>query len=163
MTHPCPCGFHGDPHKECICTQVQIQRYRNRLSGPLLDRIDIQVEVPPVRVEDIERAQPGESSLTIRERVNTARRIQTVRFGDNPLIHCNAQMGSRLLKTHCRLDDDSSRLLHRAVDSLGLSARAYHRILKIARTVADLEGADNILSSHIGEAIQYRRMQYEGG
>ena len=161
--NPCPCGFHGDPHKECICSQVQIQRYRNRLSGPLLDRIDIQVEVPPVRVEDIERAEPGENSATIRKRVNGARAIQRRRFSDDPLVHCNAQMGSRLLKTHCCLDDDSSRLLHQAVDSLGLSARAYHRIIKIARTVADLDGVEQITSTHVSEAIQYRRMRYEGG
>jgi magnesium chelatase family protein len=145
------------------CSQVQIQRYRNRLSGPLLDRIDIQVEVPPVRVEDIEWAQPGESPANIRKRVNTARRIQNQRFADNPLIHCNAQMGSRLLKTYCRLDSDSSILLHRAVDNLGLSARAYHRILKIARTVADLENTEKISSTHIAEAIQYLRMQYDAG
>ncbi len=161
--NPCPCGFHGDPHKECICSQVQIQRYRNRLSGPLLDRIDIQVEVPPVRVEDIERAEPGESSAKIRKRVNAARLIQNQRFAQNPLVHCNAQMGSKLIKEHCTLDQDSSHLLHQAMDRLGLSARAYHRILKIARTVADLDGANNILSSHVGEAIQYRRMQYEEG
>ncbi len=159
--NPCPCGFHGDPHKECICSQVQIQRYRNRLSGPLLDRIDIQVEVPPVRVEDIERAEPGESSETIRKRVNAARSTQGRRFADDPLVYCNAQMGSRLLKTHCCLDTASNRLLHRAVDSLGLSARAYHRILKIARTVADLDDNDRIDLTHVGEAIQYRRMQYD--
>ncbi len=161
--NPCPCGFHGDPHKECICSQVQIQRYRNRLSGPLLDRIDIQVEVPPVRVEDIERAEPGESSETIRKRVNGARSIQGRRFADDPLIHCNAQMGSRLLKIHCYLDDGSGRLLHQAVDRLGLSARAYHRIIKIARTIADLEGKEQIASTHVGEAIQYRRMQHGEG
>jgi len=161
--NPCPCGFNGDPHKECICTQVQIQRYRNRLSGPLLDRIDIQVEVPPVRVQDIERAEPGETSAAIRKRVNAARKIQSLRFAGAPDIHCNAQMGSKLIKQSCPIDEHSTRLLHQAVDRLGLSARAYYRIIKIARTVADLEGSGEITSTHIGEAIQYRRMQYGAG
>ncbi len=161
--NPCPCGFHGDPHKECICTQVQIQRYRNRLSGPLLDRIDIQVEVPPVRVQDIERAEPGETSAAIRKRVNAARKIQSLRFAGAPDIHCNAQMSTKLLKKHCSLDKASSRLLHQAIDNLGLSARAYTRILKISRTIADLAGSGQITATHIGEAIQYRRMRYGAG
>jgi len=128
----------------------------------LLDRIDIQVEVPPVRVEDIERAEPGESSETIRKRVNGARRIQSRRFADDQAVHCNAQMGSKLIKRHCQLDEHSTRLLHQAIERLGLSARAYTRILKIARTIADLEVLEQITSPHIAEAIQYRRMQYEG-
>jgi len=139
---------------------VQIQRYRSRLSGPLLDRIDLHVEVPPVRVEDIQRAEPGESSAAVKERVNAARRIQTLRFADNQTIYCNARMGSKLIKEHCPLDEHSTRLLHQAIDRLGLSARAYTRILKIGRTIADLERAEKISSTHIAEAIQYRRMQY---
>ena len=119
--------------------------------------------MPPVRVEDIERAEPGESSKTIRKRVNAARAVQARRFADNKQVHCNAQMGSRQVKRFCQLDDESSRLLHQAVDRLGLSARAYHRILKIARTIGDLEGAQQIAPTHVSEAIQYRRMQYGEG
>jgi magnesium chelatase family protein len=157
--NPCPCGYYGDPRQECVCTQMQIQRYRNRLSGPLLDRIDIQVEVPPVRVQDIERTEPGESSARIRKRVNVARRIQEKRFQKNPTVHCNAQMGASLLRTFCQLDNASTRLLNQAIEAIGLSARAYTRIVKIARTIADLDGAPEITASHVGEAIQYRRMQ----
>ncbi len=142
---------------------MQVQRYRSRLSGPLLDRIDLHVEVPPVRVEDIEQAEPGESSGEIKKRVNAGRRIQNQRFADSPMIHCNAQMGAKLIKEHCPLDQDSSRLLHQAIDRLGLSARAYTRILKIARTIADLDDKKQITSTHISEAIQYRRMQYGEG
>ena len=156
--NPCPCGYYGDPRQECVCSQVQIQRYRNRLSGPLLDRIDIQIEVPPVRVQDIERSEPGESSAVIRERVNQARKIQTQRFQNIPNMYCNAQMGASLLRTHCVLDKASMDLLNKAIDSLGLSARAYSRIVKIARTIADLESSSAISQTHIGEAIQYRRM-----
>ena len=159
--NPCGCGFLGDKVKECNCTPVQVQRYRSRISGPLLDRIDLHVEVPPVRVEDIERADPGESSAVIRKRVNAARRLQTRRFAESPAYYCNAQMGAKMIATYCPLDEQSTRLLHQAVERLGLSARAYSRILKIARTIADLAAAEDISSSHIAEAIQYRRMQYE--
>jgi magnesium chelatase family protein len=161
--NPCNCGFYGDPHRECTCTPVQIQRYRSRLSGPLLDRIDMHVEVPPIRVEDLDQSRQGEPSAAIRQRVNTARRIQSIRFNDEPTMYSNAQMGSKLLEKYCSIDDNSTQLLYQAVDRLGLSARAYTRILKIARTVADLEGTENISSTHIAEAIQYRRMQYDAG
>jgi len=161
--NPCPCGFLGDPRRECTCTPVQVQLYRSRLSGPLLDRIDMHIEVPPVSVEDIDRAQPGESSVAIRERVNAARKIQGRRFAGNKAIFCNAQMGSKLVKECCPLDEPSTRLLRQAIDRLGLSARAYYRIIKIARTIADLEAAQSISSFHIAEAIQYRRMQYDAG
>ena len=161
--NPCPCGFLGDSNRECLCTPVQIQRYQNRISGPLLDRIDIQVEVPPVRVADIERAEQGESSETIRKRVNKARKIQGDRFAKELDVHCNAQMGSRLLKKYCPLDPSSTTLLYQAIDRLGLSARAYSRILKIGRTIADLEGAEKISAPHIAEAIQYRRMRHGNG
>ncbi len=160
--NPCPCGLWGHPTKECTCTAVQIQRYRSRLSGPLLDRIDLHVEVPPVRVEDIDSVEPGESSAVIRDRVNAARRKQVLRFSENPTVFCNAQMGSKLIGKYCPLDEASTRLLHQAIERLGLSARAYHRIIKIARTVADLEGVEQITSSHVAEAIQYRRMQHDG-
>ena len=161
--NPCNCGFYGDPRRECTCTPVQIQRYRSRLSGPLLDRIDMHVEVQPIRVEDLDRTREGERSDEIRKRVNAARRIQSLRFANDPMVHCNAQMGSKLIKNHCPIDEHSTRLLHQAVDRLGLSARAYTRILKIARTIADLESTGNISSTHIAEGIQYRRMQYDAG
>lgn len=161
--NPCPCGHLGDIRKECTCTATQIQRYQSRLSGPLLDRIDLHVEVPPVRVKDLDQAREGESSVQIRKRINVARTVQYKRFGDDKQVHCNAQMGSRLIKIHCPIDGDSTRLLHQAVDRLGLSARAYTRILKIARTIADLEDVEGISSVHIAEAIQYRRMQYVTG
>lgn len=159
--NPCFCGYWGHPTKECTCTPVQVQRYRSRLSGPLLDRIDIQVEVPPVRVKDIDQSREGERSQTIRERVNAARKRQVLRFDGCENIFCNAQMGSKLVGEFCPLDDASTRLLHQAIDRLGLSARAYHRTIKISRTIADLEGENNITSTHIAEAIQYRRMQYD--
>ncbi len=157
--NPCPCGFLGDKVKECSCTPVQIQRYRNRLSGPLLDRIDMHIEVPPVQVQEISSRQAGESSDSIRSRVNHARKLQQKRFSGVSTINCNAQMGSRQLESCCNLDQASSNLLNNAIDRLGLSARAYHRILKIARTVADLGKATDISSSHLAEAIQYRRQQ----
>ena len=161
--NPCPCGFLGDKVKECTCTPVQVQRYRSRLSGPLLDRIDLHVEVPPVQVADLGRARPGESSAEIRKRVNIARRVQQRRFEGNERVHCNAQMGSRLITECCPIDKSSTRLLHQAVARLGLSARAYTRILKIARTIADLERQEDIASRHLAEAIQYRRMQHATG
>ncbi len=159
--NPCPCGYLGDLSKECTCTPVQVQRYRGRLSGPLLDRIDLHVEVPPVRVEDIERTEPGEGSAAIRKRVNAARRIQRRRFEGIEGVYCNARIGARLLRECCPLDSASGRMLRQAVERLGLSARAHSRIIKIARTIADLEGTADIAASHIAEAIQYRRTQYE--
>ena len=116
-----------------------------------------------MRVQDIERAEPGETSAAIRKRVNAARKIQSLRFAEAPDIHCNAQMSTKLLKKHCSLDTASGRLLHQAIDNLGLSARAYTRILKISRTIADLAGSGQITVTHIGEAIQYRRMRYGAG
>ena len=162
-TKPCPCGFLGDKVKECSCSPVQVQRYRSRLSGPLLDRIDMHVEVPPVQVQEISSRQPGESSNDIRKRVNNARGRQLNRFSSLPLVHCNAQMGSRQIKEFCELNPESNDLLNSAIDRLGLSARAYHRILKIARTIADLAESGRITSSHVAEAIQYRRLQHGAG
>jgi magnesium chelatase family protein len=159
--NPCPCGFLGDKVKECTCTPVQVQRYRSRLSGPLLDRIDMHVEVPPVQVQEISSRQPGEQSKDIRERVNRARGLQQRRFSSLATVHSNAQMGSRQIKDFCELNQESNTLLNNAIDRLGLSARAYHRILKIALTIADLAESQNITSSHVAEAIQYRRMQYD--
>lgn len=159
--NPCPCGFLGDQARTCTCTSSQIQRYRNRLSGPLLDRIDMHVEVPSVPVKELIDQAVGESSATIRTRVNLARSRQRQRFTGSVALHCNAQMNSREVKRFCQLDAASAELLNQAILRLGLSARAYHRILKIARTIADLAGAEAIEIVHLAEAIQYRRLQYE--
>lgn len=157
--NPCPCGNFTDPGKECRCTPAQIQRYRSRISGPLLDRIDIHIEVPPVKVKELsERKYTGESSESIRQRVNNARIIQRNRFVEYKHIFCNAQMGPREIRKFCHIDDRCVNLLEQAVNKLGLSARAYDRILKVARTIADLEGKENIEASHIAEAIQYRSL-----
>lgn len=160
-TQQCLCDFLGDKVKECSCRPVQVQRYRSRLSGPLLDCIDMHVEVPPVQMQEISSRQSGESSNDIRKRVNCARGRQQNRIPSLPAVHCNAQMGSRQIKEFCELNPESNNLLNGAIDRLGLSARAYHRILKIARTIAALAGAEYISSAHISEAIQYRRMQYD--
>ena len=155
--NPCPCGFLGDPQKECSCSTLHIQRYRTRISGPLLDRIDIQVEVPAVQYKDLADRSSGESSQTIRARVDSARRRQLQRFQGRP-IFCNAQMTARDLRRHCKPDATAEKLLESAMTKLGLSARAYTRILKVARTIADLEGVDDIAASHVAEAIQYRSL-----
>ncbi len=155
--NPCPCGYRGDPKRTCNCASLAIDRYLSKISGPLLDRIDIHVEVPSVGWRDLTGASEGEASKPIRERVNKARRLQLERF-KGTRIYCNAQMSTRHLKTFCPIDQGSLNVLERAVDKLGLSARAYHRILKIARTIADLEAAQNISSAHIAEAIQYRTL-----
>ena len=156
-TNPCPCGFYSDPHQECTCTIPQIQRYNAKISGPLLDRIDIHVEVPPVRFQDISTERLGEPSIEIKNRVEKARAIQQERF-EGKKIYCNAQMASRHIKKYCQIDESSQILLKRAMEKLGLSARAYTRILKVSRTIADLEGAEHIKSYHISEAIQYRSL-----
>ncbi len=155
--NPCPCGFYGDHKRQCQCTHLQIQRYRTKVSGPLLDRLDIHVEVPAVQYQDLAQESAGESSEMIRQRVNAARLVQQERFKRHK-IYCNAQMPPRLLKRFCRLGDDSHRLLETAIDRLGLSARAHNRILKIGRTIADLEGLEQISAAHIAEAIQYRSL-----
>ncbi len=155
--NPCPCGFFGDPQKECRCTPTQIARYRSRVSGPLLDRIDIQVEVPAVAYEALASKAPGEPSETVRERVNQARRLQVERF-DETGIHANARMGARDVRRYCRVDPAGEQLLETAINRLGLSARAYVRILKVGRTIADLAGAETIQSTHIAEAVQYRSL-----
>jgi magnesium chelatase family protein len=158
--NPCPCGYFGDARQECRCTPVQIQRYRAKISGPLLDRIDIHIEVPAVAYKQLKHHDPGESSKTIRGSVVAARQMQTRRLKPHGRF-CNAQMGSRLIRQYCPLDTAGERLLEQAMDKLHLSARAHGRILKIARTVADLEGADTISSQHLGEAIQYRSLDRE--
>lgn len=155
--NPCPCGFYTDPNRECTCTLPQILRYRSKISGPLMDRIDIHIEVPAVRYRDLTAETPAEDSATIKERVNRAREIQRERFSGKK-IYCNAQMTPRHLKKYCQIGQEAKSLLEQAIDKLGLSARAYTRILKIARTIADLEGLENISPAHIAEAIQYRSL-----
>lgn len=155
--NPCPCGYLADAKHECRCTHQQIQRYRSKISGPLLDRIDIHVEVPAVPYKDMKSMDGAESSARIRERVCAARKIQDQRFG-RAKIFCNAQMSSRHMKTHCVVDEDCNALLESAIDKLGFSARAYNRILKIARTIADIENRIDIEATHVAEAIQYRSL-----
>jgi magnesium chelatase family protein len=155
--NPCPCGYHSDPKHECTCSVQQISRYRSRISGPLMDRIDIHVEVPAVPYKDLLGKTGAEPSETIRKRITFARGIQSARFQKSK-IFCNARMGAGQIKKTCELDTVTIQLLEKAVDKLGLSARAYNRILKIGRTIADLEGSDRICIHHISEAIQYRSL-----
>ena len=156
--NPCPCGYHHHPTRKCVCTPAQIQRYMNKISGPLMDRIDLQVEVESVPFEDIAKAPKGESSATIRERVLKARQIQSERYKGVKGIHCNAQMTTSLLQKYVQLDDQALNILRTAMKKFNLSARAYDRILKVSRTIADLEGVENVQSSHIAEAIGYRNL-----
>jgi len=155
--NPCPCGYFSDPKHECRCSYQQIHRYRSKISGPLMDRIDIHVEVPAVPHRDLMGKFNSESSENIRNRVSAARKHQSKRFARSK-IYCNAQMNSRHIKNYCKIDDASCNLLESAIDKLGLSARAYNRILKIARTIADLEAENDIKIDHISEAIQYRSL-----
>ena len=159
--NPCPCGYHHHPTHVCTCTPAQIQRYMNKISGPLMDRIDLQVEVEALPVEDMTKAPKGESSTTIRERVIRARQIQEQRYAGIKGVHCNAQMTTALLQKYAVLDETSTDRLRSAMKMLNLSARAYDRILKVARTIADLEGSENIKPYHIGEAIGYRNLDRE--
>jgi magnesium chelatase family protein len=154
--NPCPCGFYGDPTDRCTCDPAHVARYRGRVSGPLLDRVDLQVEVgtPPWR--EMSGAPPGESSATVRARVEAARARQRSRFGDLPHVHANGQMDVAALRHFASPSRTVARLLQQALDRLGLSPRAYHRILKVARTLADLEGVERLLPRHAAEAIQYR-------
>ena len=156
--NPCPCGYYNDPTHQCVCTPGQIQRYMNKISGPLLDRIDIQVEITPVPFEALSKAQAGESSSSIRDRVVKARKTQEERFKLHPGIHCNAQMSSRMIHQYAEPDDSGLNMLRTAMTRLNLSARAYDRILKVARTIADIEGSEHVLLPHLAEAISYRNL-----
>lgn len=156
--NPCPCGYYGDPTHRCVCTPGQIQKYMNKISGPLLDRIDIQCEITPVPFKDISQTAPGEPSATIRERVIAARQIQEQRYKDIKGIHCNAQMTERMIHQYAEPDTDSVEVLRSAMERLSLSARAYSRILKVARTIADLDGSEKVQLPHIAEAIGYRQL-----
>ena len=154
--NPCPCGYFGDLKRECRCSPVQVQRYRQRISGPLLDRIDLHIEVPAVEYRDISSERAEENSSAIRERVMRARERQRERFAKEKKTMCNARMGPRQIKAHCKLSDDSQELIRVAMTELNLSARAYDRILKVSRTIADLGESGAITPEHVSEAIQYR-------
>ena len=156
-SNPCPCGYYGDSSRECACSSLEVKRYLSRLSGPLLDRIDIHIEVPSLRFHELTRGEPGEPSAAIRERVNQARQCQRERFGEEK-IYCNSQMLVRNLRHHCRIDETCRSLLESAIARFGMSARAHDRILKLARTIADLAGEEQIGAVHLSEAIQYRTL-----
>ena len=156
--NPCPCGYYGDPTHHCVCTPGQIQRYMNKISGPLLDRIDIHCEVTVVPFKELTQMQPGEPSSVIRERVIKARQMQEIRFKDYQGVHCNAQMSERMINQFAQPDEQSLDMLRMAMERLSLSARAYSRILKVARTIADLECSEKVQAQHIAEAIGYRNL-----
>ncbi|MDA3893193.1 MAG: YifB family Mg chelatase-like AAA ATPase [Salinivirgaceae bacterium] len=156
--NPCPCGYYNHPEKDCVCSPGIRQKYLNKISGPLLDRIDIHIEVVPVPFEKLSGKEQLETSESIRERVSTARTIQQERFNNTNGIHSNAQMNTKLIRQYCKLDETGAQLIKTAMEKVGLSARAYDRILKVSRTIADLEGCSNIESHHLAEAIQYRSL-----
>ena len=159
--NPCPCGYYNHPEKECVCAPGAVQKYLNKISGPLLDRIDIQVEITPVPFDELSSRTQAETSQAIRQRVIQARNIQLERYKDEKDIHCNAQMNTRLLNRHVILDDSCHLILRKAMDHLKLSARAYDRILKVSRTIADLEGSTHVQAKHLSEAITYRNLDRE--
>jgi magnesium chelatase family protein len=156
--NPCPCGYHNHPEKECVCGPGTVQKYLNKISGPLLDRIDLHVEVTPVSYDELANHQPEEGSSEIRGRVVNARLLQEKRYENESGVHSNAQMSSKDIQTFCRLDETGSAILKSAMEKMGLSARAYDRILKVARTIADLDFSDEIKSNHLAEAIQFRSL-----
>ncbi|MFN6013252.1 MAG: YifB family Mg chelatase-like AAA ATPase, partial [Flavobacteriales bacterium] len=156
--NPCPCGYYNHPDKECVCGPGVVQRYLNKISGPLLDRIDLHVEVTPVSFNELQKDVPSEGSLEIRKRVQTTRVMQKNRYKERSGIHCNAQMSRQEMEEYCRLDEGGISILKNAMDRLGLSARAYDRILKVARTIADLDGDQSISAAHLAEAIQFRSL-----
>ncbi|HYO76066.1 MAG TPA: ATP-binding protein, partial [Thermoanaerobaculia bacterium] len=155
--NPCPCGYANDPRRNCLCSPVKIARYLAKISGPLLDRIDLQIEVAALSTDEIASTEPAEPSAAIRARVEAARQIQHERFAQSG-IRCNAEMSARHMRSHCELDPASRHLLLTAIERLGLSARAHDRILKVARTIADLAGHERIEASHVAEAVQYRAL-----
>ncbi|HUX55081.1 MAG TPA: ATP-binding protein, partial [Williamwhitmania sp.] len=159
--NPCPCGYYNHPDRECVCSPGVVQKYLNKISGPLLDRIDIHIEVVPVPFEKLYEGRLSESSTQIRERVVKARKVQEQRYATHKGIHCNALLSSKLLRKYCSPDEAGAALLKNAMVRLGLSARAYDRILKVSRTIADLEGCESIEAAHVAEAIQYRSLDRE--
>jgi len=156
--NPCPCGYFGDPTRECHCTPPMIQRYVSKISGPLLDRIDIQIEVPSVKYKELRAPASIEDSATVRERVMAARKRQHTRFAAEKNTYSNAQMAPKMIRKHCGISADGEKLLENAVTRLGLSARAHDRILKVSRTIADLDSSDTVEPKHLSEAIQYRTL-----
>jgi magnesium chelatase family protein len=158
--NPCPCGYLGDDRRECTCTPAAVDRYRSRLSGPLLDRLDLQVTVPAVPWRQLVSGRKGEASAVVAARVEAARGLQLDRYGGGP-VRCNAEMGPADIDRWARLDADGRRLLERAARVLGLSARAYHRTLRVARSIADLAGEDRVLTHHLAEAVAYRSLDRE--
>lgn len=156
--NPCPCGYSNDPRHECSCTNIGIQKYMAKISGPLLDRIDLHIEVPAIPFEELSAKQEGESSASVRQRVQAARNMQIHRFQDDVQIHSNADMPPKMIRQICQVNSESASLLKTAISSLGLSARAYDRILKVSRTIADLAESESIQSEHLSEAIQYRTL-----
>ena len=160
--NPCPCGYYNHPERDCVCAPGVVQKYLSRISGPLLDRIGIHIEIVPVPFEKLSELKESESSDKVRERVMKARQLQELRFRDVDGVYCNAQMSSKQMRTFAQIDNAGSELLKNAMQRLNLSARAYDRIIKVARTIADLDDAENILSNHIAEAINYRNLDREG-
>ena len=156
--NPCPCGYLTDPNRECVCAPPQVQRYLSKISGPLLDRIDLHIEVTPVSFDELNQRADGESSEAVRQRVVEGRRVQAERFAEVPGVYSNAQMGSKLVRRYCKIETEGQKLMKMAIHRLGLSARAYDRILKVSRTIADLSGEPSIRSEHLSEAIQYRSL-----
>jgi magnesium chelatase family protein len=161
-TEPCPCGYYNHPEKECICPPGMVQKYLSKISGPLLDRIDLHVEVTPVNFNELASERLAEKSEFIRERVIKARDIQLTRFGNKPDLHANAQMSPQMVRDLCKISDAGQTLLKKAMEKLGLSARAYDRILKVSRTIADLAGSEDIQLEHLAEAIHFRSLDREG-
>lgn len=159
--NPCPCGYYNHPTVECTCSESAVKRYMSKVSGPLLDRIDIQIEVTPVPFKELSQERSGEKSAVIRDRVIAARQIQEQRFKDFPNIHCNAQMTPKLMQEYCHIDNQARDIIKKAMDRLSLSARAYDRILKVSRTIADLSASPDIQTAHIAEAINYRSLDRE--
>ena len=160
--NPCPCGYYNHPEKDCVCGPGIVQKYLNKISGPLLDRIDLHVEVTPVSFNELTKERLSEKSVDIRERVIKARNIQEERYVDSPDVYCNAQMSSKQLRSICKITEEGQQLLKIAMDRLGLSARAFDRILKVSRTIADLADSNDIKTEHLAEAIQYRSLDREG-
>lgn len=160
--NPCPCGFYNHPEKECVCAPGVVQKYLSKISGPLLDRIDIHVEVTPVAFNELSAERLSEKSEVIRNRVIIARDLQQKRYEDKKEVYCNAQMSSKMVRDLCKINEEGMMLLKTAMERLGLSARAYDRILKVARTIADLSNAENIEVEHLAEAINFRSLDREG-
>jgi magnesium chelatase family protein len=160
--NPCPCGYYNHPERECTCPPGSVQKYLNKISGPLLDRIDLHVEVTPVAFSELSSARTQETSSAIRQRVIRARESQAERYKQHPGIYCNAQMTSKMLKEICIINTVGQNLLRTAMERLNLSARAYDRILKVSRTIADLSESEDIKPEHLAEAIQYRSLDREG-